>query len=96
VTTDPTSGAKPANEVIPDLDPDSKPANGVIPDSNGDPQQHTATASASKPCRELIEQAPLRGRNAKRISQGLVDDHGFTGSYQNVKRFIHKPRGSIV
>ena len=94
VTTDSESGPKPANEVSPDLDPDSKPANGVIPDSDAGLPKQTATVSASEPYRELIEQAQLRGRNAKAIWQDLVDDHGFTGSYQSVKRFINRLRGS--
>ncbi len=94
VTTDSATGPKPANEVIPDLDPDSKPANEVTTDSESSAPRQTAAASASEPYRELIEQAIARGRNAKAIWQDLVDDHGFTGSYQSVKRFIHKLRGS--
>jgi transposase len=96
VTTDSASvsSGKPANEVIPDLDPDSKPANEVTPDSGASAPKQTAAASASEPYRELIEQATARGRNAKAIWQDLVDDHGFTGSYQSVKRFINKLRGS--
>ena len=90
------SEPNPANEVIPDPDADSKPANGVIPDSGAaaDPPQPTTTASASEPYRELIEQALTKGRNAKAIWQDLVDDHGFVGGYQSVKRFINKLRGS--
>ncbi len=86
--------AKPSNEVIPDLRPDSKPANEVIPDSEAGPPKQTATVSASEPHRGLIEQALLRGRNAKAIWQDLVDDHGFASSYQSVKRFINKLRDS--
>jgi transposase len=66
----------------------------VIPDSDGGPPKQTAIVSASEPYRELIEQALTRGRNAKAIWQDLVDDHGFAGSYQSVKRFINKLRGS--
>jgi transposase len=94
VIPDSATDPKPANEVIADLDPDSKPANGVIPDSGASPPKPTTTASASEPYRELIEQAMTRGRNAKAIWQDLVDDHGFVGSYQSVKRLIHKLRGS--
>jgi transposase len=95
VTTD-FGAAKPAMEPIPDLDPEiSKPAKEVIPDSGAiPPPKQTTTASASEPFRELIEQALSRGRNAKAIWQDLVDDHGFTGGYQSVKRFIIKLRGS--
>ena len=97
VTTD-FGGAKPAIEPIPDVDREiSKPANEVIPDSAtgaSQPPKQTATASASEPYRELIEEALRRSRNAKAIWQDLVDDHGFAGSYQSVKRFINKLRGS--
>jgi transposase len=92
VITDSAPGANPAIEVISDLD--SKPANGVIPDSGTDPLKPFTTASASEPYRELIEQALARGRNAKAIWQDLVDDHGFVGGYQSVKRFINKLRGA--
>jgi len=84
--------SKPANEVIPDFQP--KPANEVIPNSWAGPSKQTTTASASEPYRELIERALARGRNAKAIWQDLVDDHGFVGGYQSVKRFINKLRGS--
>jgi len=94
VITDSVSGTEPAHEVVPDLNPDSKPANGVIPGSDAGSPKQTTTASASEPYRELIEQALTRGRNAKAIWQDLVDDHGFVGGYQSVKRFINKLRGS--
>jgi transposase len=86
------SDSKPANEVIPDFQP--KPAKEVIPDSSAGPPKQTSTASASEPYREMIEQGMARGRNAKAIWQDLVDDYGFLGGYQSVKRFIHKLRGS--
>ncbi|PYY08790.1 MAG: IS21 family transposase [Acidobacteria bacterium] len=86
--------AKPANKVIPDSSSGAKPANEVIPDSGAELPKPPATASASEPFRELIEQALSRGRNAKAIWQDLVDDHGFRGGYQSVKRFIHKLLGS--
>lgn len=92
VIPDSAPGAKPAQQVIPDLD--SKPANGVIPDSGAGSTALATTASASAPYRELIEEALTRGRNAKAIWQDLVDDHGFVGGYQSVKRFINKLRGS--
>ena len=49
--------------------------------------------SACDTYRELIELALSRGRNAKSIWQDLVDDHGFTGHYQSVKRFLRGLRG---
>jgi transposase len=88
--------SNPANGVTTDFG-GAKPAKEVIPDSAAGasrPSKQTATASASEPHRELIEQALRRDRNAKAIWQDLVDDHGFAGSYQSVKRFINKLRGS--
>ena len=67
--------------------PDSKPANEVSTDS-------CATASACEPYRDFIELSLSKGRNAKAIYQDLVDDHGFTGRYASVKRFVRHCRGT--
>lgn len=77
---EPAESSKPATPVA----PDSNPATEVTPD----PPQ--ATASACQPFHEVIAAALARGRNAKAIWQDLVDQHGFTASYQSVKRFVHK------
>jgi transposase len=53
-------------------------------------------ASACEPYREVIEEQLGRRRNAMAIWQELVDDHGFTGKYTSVKRFVHKLRGAQV
>ncbi|MGB7548898.1 MAG: IS21 family transposase [Terracidiphilus sp.] len=45
--------------------------------------------------REWIELELSRGRNATGIFQDLVDRHGFTGSYESVKRFVRKLRGPV-
>jgi transposase len=76
--------AKPANEVTPDFGQQISPL-AAHPDR---------CASACEPYRELIEQGLGRGRNAKAIWQDLVSDHGFPSSYQAVKRFVRKLRGS--
>ena len=52
------------------------------------------TASACAPFREAIELGLSHGRNAMAIWQDLVADCGFRGSYQTVKRFVRKLRGS--
>ena len=52
-----------------------------------------ATASVCEPYRELIEKGLLAGRSAMSIWQGLVDQHGFPGAYESVKRFAQKLRG---
>jgi len=88
VATDP-EGSKPANEV------------GVITDfirpfSQKSPIQLPAASSSSSTCepfRETIELGLSRGRNAMAIWQDLVNDYGFTGAYNTVKRFVQKLRG---
>jgi len=95
------SAAKPAIGVATDSD-GSKPANeeGVITDfirpfSQKSPIPLPASSSAStcEPFRDTIELALSRGRNAMAIWQDLVTDHGFTGAYNTVKRFVQKLRG---
>jgi transposase len=92
--------AKPANEVSPEPEaaemapPDSKPANAVSPDSVPVPiPGRSPSASACEPFFDFIELSLSKGRNAKAIYQDLVDDHGFTGRYQSVKRFVRQLRG---
>ena len=80
----------------------SKPANEVTTDSGGqtpeNPQPHlsnaSTSASACEPYRESIELGVNRGRNATAIWQDLVDQHGYNGGYQTVKRFVRKLRGT--
>ena len=52
------------------------------------------SASACEPFQEAIDLGLSRGRNAMAIWQDLVSDYGFASSYQSVKRYIHKRRGS--
>ena len=75
-------------------DSDPKPAivpSGVSTDSRA---TRAPSASACAPYRELIAEALGRGRNAVAIYQDLVDDHGFTGKYASVRRFVRKLRGT--
>ncbi|HUB77770.1 MAG TPA: IS21 family transposase [Bryobacteraceae bacterium] len=92
--------AKPANNPTTDSAPDSKPANQVTTDFGGDSSLANADAqhppgppSDCDPYRETIELGLSRGRNAMAIWQDLVDQHGFSGGYQSVKRFVRKLRG---
>lgn len=48
--------------------------------------------SASEPHREWIEQQVRLQRNAQAIYQDLVDQFGFTASYESVKRFVRALR----
>ena len=50
---------------------------GILDASVGTLRGLSTPASADEHYRELIEQALIRGRNAKAIWQDLVDDHGF-------------------
>jgi transposase len=99
--------SKPANGVSPDSDAgssvemflpgspeDSKPANEASPDPHPVPAPgRSPTASACEPYFDFIELSLSKDRNAKAIYQDLVDDHGFTGRYQSVKRFVRQLRG---
>jgi len=90
-------GAKPAIEAFTDPSADSKAAIEVFTDSGPLPVPgRSPSASACEPYRELIEQAVSRGRDAMAIWQDLVDDFGFSHSYQSVRRFIVKLRGQQV
>jgi len=80
--------SKPANEVTTDL-------GGEIPQTpKVSPTDSSATASACEPYRESIELGLDSGRNATAIWQDLVDQHGYSGGYQTVKRFVRKLRGA--
>ncbi len=86
------SGRPPvANQVIPG--PGADPAPGPGPAM---PPTRSPSASACEPYREVIELGLVRGRNAMAIWQDLVSESGFASSYQCVKRFIHRLRGSPV
>ena len=81
---------------------EAKPANGVTTDPGGQipqpqgvpPSNPPPSASACEPYRETIEVGLSRGRNAMAIWQDMVCQHGFSGGYQTVKRFVRKLRGS--
>ena len=75
--------SKPANEVI----------TGFLPEATV-PEQVKRRSGASEAYREMIELELSRGRNAMGIWQDLVDQHGFTSSYQSVQRFVLKLRGA--
>jgi hypothetical protein len=66
----------------------SKPAIDVTTDSEAARTVSNHVVSACEPYREMIERALSLGRNAMAIWQDLVDQNGFAGSYQTVKRFV--------
>ncbi len=51
-----------------------------------------AATSLCEPHREFIEAQLRLRRNAMAIYQDLVDQHGFAGHYNSVKRFVAKLR----
>jgi transposase len=87
--------SKPAKEVTTDSAA-AKPANGagVTTDFGAAPVTRSPAASACTRYHELIEFALARGRNAMAIWQDLVDQHGFTGAYESVKRYVRRLRGA--
>jgi transposase len=94
-STDSAAVPSPANDPPTDLEPGSKPANEVSTDSAWPPRPgRSPVASACEPYRDFIESALASGRNAMAIWQDLVDDHGFTGKYASVKRFVAKQKES--
>jgi transposase len=88
VTTDPEP-AKPAISVT----ADSEPA-GISAASEPQPSR-SPSASVCEPFHELIEAALARGRNATAVWQDLVDQSGFRGAYESVKRYVRKLRGTV-
>lgn len=95
-------GPKPASQVATGCAPDSKPASEVAAGSTGSapagerapPTSRVRATSLCEPHREVIELALGRGRNAMAVWQELVDEHGFTGRYNSVKRFVAHVRGA--
>ena len=99
-----SGSSKPAIEVITGFfgstsADNSKPAieviTGFLPEVRLPEQGGKRPSGASEAYRELIELELSRGRNAMGIYQDLVDEHGFTGGYQSVQRFVRKLRGAV-
>jgi transposase len=88
VITDPST-AKPANEEAVFTDSGAP----SVADKPAEPQR-SPSASACEPYRDAIELGLSKGRNTVAIYQELVDTYNFAGSYQSVRRFVTKLRGS--
>ena len=99
VTTDfeASAAANPANETGVTTDSERpNPANeaGQVTTDPGPPRSsRSPSASACLPFHEVIEAGLAKGRNAMGIWQDLVDQGGFTGAYESVKRYVRKLRG---
>lgn len=82
---------------------DSKPAISPPGSDGGGDSKAAIVPAGSQPGRRsycapwaaVIEQAVTTGLSAQRIYQDLVAGHGFTGSYDSVKRFVRKLRARI-
>src|SRR3954466_13891698 len=83
--------AKPANEVITDFGAELAPVK-VLKQK---PLTHSS-GSISASYREAIESGLLQGRNAMAIWQDLVDNQGFSASYQSVQRFVRKLQNALL
>lgn len=70
---------------------DSKPASEVATDLER--PRAVRTASLCEPHRDWIAAGLEQGRNAVAIWQDLVDQLGFTGRYNSVKRYVRELRG---
>ena len=49
--------------------------------------------SKCEPFRQIIERKLEQGLSAQRMWQDLLDEHGFAGRYDSVKRFVRRPGG---
>ena len=76
--------SKPANAPIGSAGLPDMPAPVALPAPSG-----AGRASDCLPWRSVIEAKLQLGLSAQRIHQDLVAEHGFTGSYYSVRRFVH-------
>jgi transposase len=88
----PTAGSEEASEAKPAISTagleeagEAKPAISIA--GNG-----VGRKSQCEPLAEVIKAKVEGGLSAQRIYQDLVGEHGFTDSYQSVKRFVRKLR----
>jgi len=83
---------KPANVTAgssPDHQP--KPANVTAGSGGLEESEHSlGPPSHCQPFAEVIKRKMDRGLSAQRIWQDLISEHGFTGSYSSVKRFVRR------
>ncbi len=67
----------------------SGPSDGAVTEPAGTPA-NAGQGSTCSPWREVIRSKLDLGLTAQRIFQDLVAEHGFTGSYYSVRRFIRR------
>ena len=76
--------------------PNPATTEGVSTDSTRVMPGRAPTASVCEPYRDLILEGIRRSRNAMAIWQDLVDQHGFTGRYASVRRYVRRLRGGLT
>jgi transposase len=81
----PTGSEGPKPTQAPTGTSDSKPAEAPRSSLPG-----SSVRSDCEPLREVIEKKLDQGLHARRIYQDLVEEHGFTGSYWSVMRFVRR------
>jgi transposase len=83
---------KPAIAPIGSAELDGVPDPAVAPTASGTlpPPRGSGRVSGCEPWRELIIAKAGRGLSAQRIYQDLVTDHGYSGSYYAIRRFVHR------
>ena len=91
VPTDPTEGAGQNQPKV--------PTDFLVPESQNQPKvpadlpvAPTTNSSAIQPYTETVRSFFLQRLSAQRIYQDLVEQHGFKGSYDSVKRYVRKLR----
>ena len=86
----PTAGSSPADHPNPAIPTPgfegSSLTDLVLPASGRSPGR----SSKCEPLREVIKPMLERGLSAQRIYQDITGEHGFTGSYSAVKRFVRR------
>jgi transposase len=78
------------------------PADFLVPDSQNQPKvpadlppAPVTNSSAIQPYAETVRSFFLQRLTAQRIYQDLVEQHGFKGSYDSVKRYVRKLRKKL-
>lgn len=87
----PTGSAAAAAESKPASAPTGSDSAAVGPELAGSEERpDTGRASLCEPFREVVQGKLDVGLTAQRIYQDLVADHGFTGKYPSVRRFVRR------
>ena len=72
------------------MDETRKPANAPIGSEADQASRGSGRKSGCEPWRVIIQSKCDQGLSAQRIYQDLVADHGFTGSYYAIRRFVRQ------